>query len=77
LSSILKKNNKRIYNNKSNFSTFCLRPLPTAITVALSTLPNDFSGRCIPPLVNVSAAKRSTSTRSNKGIIRLIAEDAY
>jgi hypothetical protein len=43
----------------------------------LSTLPNAFSGICIPPLVFVSAAKRSTSTRSNKGIIRFNADDAY
>ncbi len=62
---------------RSNLLTFCLRPLPTAMTVALSTLPRAFSGICIPPLLFVSLAKRSTSTRSNKGIIRFTAADAY
>ena len=57
--------------------TFCLRPFPTATTVALSTFPKAFSGICIPPLDFVSGAKRSTSTRSNNGIIRFNAEDAF
>lgn len=56
--------------------TFCRRPLPTATTVALRTLPIAFSGMCIPPLVVVSFANRSTSTRSNRGRIRLIAAEA-
>ena len=60
---------------KSMF-TFRLRPSPTAITVAFSILPNDFSGICNPPLVLVSAANRSTSTRSNNGMMRFNGEDA-
>jgi hypothetical protein len=47
------------------------------MTVALRTFPKDFSGRCNPPLVFVSAANRSTSTRSNNGITRFNAADAY
>jgi hypothetical protein len=78
LSSILERKNELSQKSKEIFfRTFCLRPLPTATTVALRTLPNAFSGICIPPLVFVSGAKRSTSTRSNKGIIRFNAEDAY
>ena len=67
-----------IFSDEKNvFLTFCRRPLPTAMTVALSTLPMAFSGMCIPPFVVVSLANRSTSTRSNRGIIRLIAAEAY
>lgn len=47
--------------------TWLTEPGPTAITVACSTLPWDFSGSMMPPFVTVSAVKRSTSTRSNNG----------
>lgn len=47
--------------------TLPLAPDPTATTVACSTFPWDFSGIMIPPLVTVSAAHRSTSTRSKRG----------
>ncbi len=46
------------------------------MTVALRTFPNAFSGKCIPPLLIVAAANRSTSTRSNNGITRFNATDA-
>jgi hypothetical protein len=58
LSTILKNIKINLKRIKSKVFTFCLRPFPTAITVALSTLPKAFSGICIPPLVVVSAAKR-------------------
>lgn len=47
--------------------TFPLAPDPTATTVACSTFPWAFSGIMMPPLVTVSAAHRSTRTRSNRG----------
>ena len=46
------------------------------MTVALRTFPKAFSGICIPPLLLVAGANRSTSTRSNNGIILFIAFDA-
>lgn len=48
-------------------NTLVVVPGPTATTVACSTLPWDFSGIMMPPFVTVSAANRSTNTRSNMG----------
>jgi hypothetical protein len=77
MSTILNQNKSLEKKNEPKIIfTFCLRPCPTAITFALSTFPRAFSGICIPPLVFVSAANRSTSTRSNNGIIRFNTEDA-
>lgn len=47
--------------------TWLTEPGPMATTVACNTFPWDFSGSIIPPFVTVSAVKRSTSTRSNRG----------
>lgn len=51
----------------NEFLTWLTEPGPIATTVACSTLPWDFSGSMMPPFVTVSAVKRSTSTRSNRG----------
>lgn len=58
---------KCLKDNEAYRDTLLVLPGPTATTVACSTFPWAFSGIMMPPLVTVSAAKRSTNTRSNMG----------
>ena len=60
-----------IFTDNGTVSPFSFRfPGPQATTLPSRTLPIDFSGSIIPPLVLVSAATRSISTRSNRGLKR-------
>ena len=60
-----------IFTDNGTVSPFSFRfPGPQATTLPSRTLPIDFSGNIIPPLVLVSAAIRSISTRSNRGLKR-------